>query len=183
MKVVGLKEQTLIHELKLVHQSYDTVEPSIRLFINTFEAFISVQQTMDDEKTIAILRFLESVGASNLKSVIEQMMHMRQVDEFYIPLKLSDETFTVKEVADLCGVSQQIVRRACEEGKIQASRGKKRSWIIDKEPFLDSELYHRWIKDKEDNWKIIEAAAGAFTDNQDFIKGIEQEEENRKSEA
>ncbi|MDO3413048.1 helix-turn-helix domain-containing protein [Saccharibacillus sp. CPCC 101409] len=173
-------KEEVTRELQLVHRSYQTMEPDVRLFINTFEAFIHAQETLDTAKANSLLKFLDEIGALNVKTIVEEIISNQDSKEVFVPFNEGDPYLSVKEIALLSNVSQQMVRRACEEGKIEAVRGKKRSWMIHKQKFMDSELYGRWTRNKQDKWSILEQGAGAFTENKEFLEAVEQAEKDRK---
>ena len=55
---------------------------------------------------------------------------------------------TVYDVAEILDVSQQMVRRYCAEGKLQASQRFKNSgkWLIDSKQFMEHSNWHRFIQ-------------------------------------
>lgn len=174
---VGVKDI----ELERIHKVSRDLDFTLKAYIGAVETVLLLQKSLNYKQLTDLKKFFQSAEANSLAEAVSVMEKGKLLGETVLPVYVEEEVLDVKEVANLCGVSVQMVRRACESGVITAKRGKKRSWIISKSEFMNSDIYVRWMNANQDVWTNIEAASKVLGEDRGFIEGLKESEAGRKS--
>lgn len=168
-------------ELERIHKVSGNLDFTLKAYIGAVETVLLLQKSLSNKQLSDLKKFFQSAEANSLAEAVSVMENGKLLGESILPVYIEEEVFDVKEVANLCGVSVQMVRRACESGVIAAKRGKKRSWIISKSEFINSDIYVRWMNANQDIWTNLEAASKVLGEDRGFIEGLQESELGRKS--
>ena len=168
-------------ELDLIrNESLET--PAQRLFFDSFRTFMSAQELLSDEDLRKITEQLSADKSPVLKSILTSMLEARSSNpKVLVPLSQTNintaldagKTLTPNDIADLCGVTVQLVRRECERGNIKAVKGKMNRWEIP-ESELQGDVCQRWISNKQDMWSKLESTKNVLHNEEEFLKRVKR---------
>ncbi|AQQ54184.1 MerR family transcriptional regulator [Planococcus lenghuensis] len=168
-------------QIETIKRSGYTYNPKQEAFIKTLEAFIATQNMLEKSDITELTEHSRKVGASEIVELLSAINQSNEKTQI-VPVKETNRTFNAGEFAEICGVSVQLVRRECERGSITAEKGTRNSWIIP-EKELENPIVQRWLKSKKTMWKEIKQAKEVLKDSPEFIEGLKEIEDNRKSES
>lgn len=179
---VKTKVLTDYQELKQLVEKADKLTGSSKLFIKVLDSLITAQSNLKDEDFDSLIKLAEELGAEELVSIFKEM----NTDDSSVSTITVVEPynyFTVNEVADMYGVSSQLVRRECSQGKFTAKKGKQNSWLIEKGALEENDIVKRWAAEKESRLESAQAARYVLGRSDAFKKGLKKTESNRKEES
>ncbi|HDR4451154.1 helix-turn-helix domain-containing protein [Bacillus cereus] len=166
-------------QIKLVKEKEMLFNPKQKLFLDTLTTFLTAQTTLSESDVTDLIEQSRKIGAPDFAELLNVLIQNPEADIARIPLKVPEKFFSAQELAEICGVSVQLIRRECEKGHIKATKGKKNSWKI-AEGELQNPLCQRWLEDKQTMWSKIEQAKDVLKDNNELLENLKNIEENRK---
>lgn len=165
-------------QLDLVKQEEKFFNSHQRLFIKSLETFIEAQTSMSQDDIKDFIEKTKAIGASDFSEMINYLSDSKP-SMIRVPIQSKETFFSATELAELCGVSVQLVRRECEKGNIRAERGIRNSWLIPEEE-LENPICKRWVINKNTMWSDIENAKMDLQGNEKLIERLKEIEESRK---
>ncbi|AJH63393.1 hypothetical protein bcere0016_43290 [Bacillus cereus 95/8201] len=166
-------------EFEKIIEKKDSLSPSSKMLIDVYELLISIYQTVDDKTINELNSYFKNVGVPKFSDVINEL-NSGNAEVVGVPIIIEEKHITAQEVADITGVTVQMVRRACNEGLIEAERGKQNSWLISQNEFRNNNVIQKWIEDKQKRWGNLKKGQKMLKNDQDFIKILKNIEEEKK---
>ncbi|MTT32910.1 helix-turn-helix domain-containing protein [Terrilactibacillus sp. BCM23-1] len=166
-------------QIELVKEKENIFNPNQRLFLETLTTFLTAQTALTEEDIRDLIERSKKVGAPDFAELLNSLSQSPQSNIARIPVQVAEKFFSASEIADICGVSVQSVRKECDKGNIKARRGIKNSWIIPASE-LENPICQRWIENKQAMWSRIEDAKKVLKDSDELINNLKDIEENRK---
>jgi hypothetical protein len=152
------------------------------MYINAVESLNTAEKILKSSiggNEIAIDLEYARKNAKGLAVILERIL-TKSSDIVTIPVQ--EKTIDTFELADIAGVSAQMIRRKCESGEIKADRGKRNQWLIP-ESELSNPVIQRWMQDKITRFSQIKEAQSVLNKSKTFIDGLKEEEEARKADS
>ncbi|MFS1514808.1 hypothetical protein VQL36_20705 [Chengkuizengella sp. SCS-71B] len=166
-------------QIQMVREQSASFNPNQQLFLDTLATFLTAQTTLTKKDIIDLIDQANDAGAPDFANLLNSLVDKPYSEIAKIPLNTSEKFYSANEFADICGVSVQLVRRECDKKNIQATKGKKNSWIISEKQF-GNPLCQRWLKNKQMMWSNIKDAKEVLKESDAFIQNMKKIEEDRK---
>lgn len=131
-------------EIEKTKKHKDLTVP-LDLMIKSVEMFNAAAKLISPKE----LEYLTDHKAYKFAESLKQLSSLNSENVMAVPMFIDEPTLTVAHLAEQCGVSEQIVRKACRAGDIKAKRGKKQSWIIPQTELLQNSICLRWLAEKQ----------------------------------
>lgn len=166
-------------QIELVKEKGKSFNTRQRLFLETLTTFLTAQNTLTDEDIKDLIERSKKVAAPDFAELLNSLTQSPIPNISRIPVKVAEKFFSASEVADICGVSVQTVRKECDKGNIRAKKGIKNSWIIPQSE-LENPICKRWLENKQTMWSQIKEATEPLKDSEELIHNLNDIEEKRK---
>lgn len=128
--------------------------PSLEMVIKSLEMFNAATKMISEKD----LQYLNNVKANKFAESLKEMASLNRMNTLAVPVYVDEPTMTAGEMAEQCGVSEQLVRRACRANDIKATRGKRNSWIIPYTELTENPICLRWLAEKQTQVSILNEA-------------------------
>jgi hypothetical protein len=132
----------------------DDLTPSLEMLIKSLEMFNAAAKMISEKD----LQYLNNLKANKFAESLKKMASLNNMNTLAVPLYVEEPTMTASELAEQCGVSEQLVRRACRANDIKAKRGKRNSWIIPYTELTENPICLRWLAEKQTQVSILNEA-------------------------